>query len=185
MTPPPDRRLRRAWYCVRARPRTEHLVTARLAALPNVEACCPRIRYRKPTRRGPVWFSEALFPGYVFARFVLRRRMRSVCHTLDVRGLLRFGTAIAILPDAVIADLRRHLGDGDTAVVDTPIAPGEEAHVNTGPFAGLTALVTRVLPARERVRILITFLGRETEAEVPMQALTRPRRPSVLSKDSP
>jgi len=34
------------------------------------------------------------------------------------------------------------------------------------PFSGLEAVVTRVLPAKERVKVLLEFLGRPVETEV-------------------
>ncbi len=173
----------RAWHCVRTRPKTEHRVADRLAALPGVEPFCPRMRYRRPTRRGPVWFSEALFPSYVFARFAPAQQLRSVLHTPDVRGLVRFGETIATVPAPVIAELRRRLGAHEILVFDAPLEPGEEAQVADGPFAGLTVVVTRVLPARERVRILFTWLGRETEAELPLRALARTRKPRALPRE--
>jgi transcription antitermination factor NusG len=35
-----------------------------------------------------------------------------------------------------------------------------------GPLEGLEALVTHLLPAKERVRILLAFLGRSVETEI-------------------
>jgi len=40
-----------------------------------------------------------------------------------------------------------------------------------GPFLGVRALVTRVLPARERVAILLNMLGQEREIEVSITAI--------------
>jgi transcription antitermination factor NusG len=38
-------------------------------------------------------------------------------------------------------------------------------------FAGLEAVVTQILPVRERVKILMDFLGRKVEAEVDCASL--------------
>jgi transcription antitermination factor NusG len=35
-----------------------------------------------------------------------------------------------------------------------------------GPFQGLEAVVTHLLPAKERIRVLFDFLGRSVEMEV-------------------
>jgi transcription antitermination factor NusG len=36
-----------------------------------------------------------------------------------------------------------------------------------GPFEGLEVVITQLLPARERIRVLLEFLGRSMEMEVP------------------
>ena len=38
---------------------------------------------------------------------------------------------------------------------------------------GLTAVVSRVMPSRERVAVLMEFLGRQTTIEVPVNALIK------------
>src|SRR5260221_5470813 len=58
-----------AWFCLRAQPKREHIAAACLPQTCEVEVFCPRLRFRKLTSRGPVWFIEAMFPGYLFARF--------------------------------------------------------------------------------------------------------------------
>ena len=170
------------WYGVRTQTRREHIAAKHLRSLGEIEVFCPRIRYRKPTRRGPVWFVEALFPCYVFARFPLAGQGRFVRAITDVRGLVEFGEQPASLPAGVVEALRAQFGEAEEKVFDEPMRPGEEAQVVEGPFAGITALVTRVLPARERVRILLDFLGRPMEVEVQLRTLARTRKPRVLPR---
>ena len=43
---------------------------------------------------------------------------------------------------------------------------GEEIEVAAGAFRGLKAVVSRVMPARERVLVLLDFLGRQTSVEI-------------------
>ena len=57
------------WFCLRAQPKREHIAAACLRQNSEVEVFCPRVRFRKHTNRGPVWFVESMFPGYLFARF--------------------------------------------------------------------------------------------------------------------
>ncbi len=171
------------WYCVRTRAKAEHIALEHLRRLPGVEPYCPRIRYRKATRRGPVWFTEALFPGYLFARFDLATDRRAVAYTTAVTGLVQFGGRPAVLPGPLVDRLREQVADGEVKVLATPFEPGQSAEVLAGPFAGLEVVVRRVLPARDRVRILLTFLGRETEADVPADSLRGTRRHPLERKD--
>ena len=51
--------------------------------------------------------------------------------------------------------------------------PGEAVRVAGGAFHGLRAVITRVMPSRERVAVLLEFLGRQTTVELPKEALIR------------
>ena len=53
-----------AWFCLRAQPKHEHIAAQHLKKLPGVEVFCPRVRFQRATRRGKVWFTEAMFPNY-------------------------------------------------------------------------------------------------------------------------
>jgi transcription antitermination factor NusG len=43
---------------------------------------------------------------------------------------------------------------------------GDWVKITVGAFVGLEAVITQVLPAKERVKVLMEFLGRNVEAEV-------------------
>jgi transcriptional antiterminator RfaH len=66
------------WYCVRTQTKRERVAADNLRALAEVEVFCPVLRYRKATRRGKIWWEEALFPGYVLARFQMQESERAV-----------------------------------------------------------------------------------------------------------
>jgi transcription antitermination factor NusG len=169
-----------AWFCLRSQPKREHIAAGGLRRIEGVEVFCPRIRYRKPTARGPVWFVEATFPGYLFARFdyaTLRGLVRSAN---GITGLVHFGENIAILPAAAVEILRARVTDGDeVTVVESTISTGDTVEIVDGPLRGIEAVVTRVIPPRQRVELLLDFLGRELRAEVPETFLISPRNPRM------
>jgi transcription antitermination factor NusG len=43
-----------------------------------------------------------------------------------------------------------------------------------GSFQGLHAVVARVMPGRERVAVLMEFLGRQTSIELPASTIIKP-----------
>ena len=90
------------WYCVQTRPKSEHIAAAGLARFDGVEAYCPRIRYQKVTRRGKVWFREALFPNYIFARFDAEESLRAVSSSQAVVRVVGFGDVLGEVPAAVL-----------------------------------------------------------------------------------
>ena len=94
------------WFCLRAKPKCEHLAAAGLRRLDGVEVFCPRIRFRRATTRGRVWFNEALFPGYLFARFDQGLLLRAVRYAHGVSGLVQFGARYAEVPSETLDALR-------------------------------------------------------------------------------
>ena len=160
-----------AWYCVRSKTKLEHVAAGSLRQLPDVEVFAPRLRFRKTTQRGQVWFVEALFPGYVFARFAWSTQVRAVQYARGVLGVVHFGLKPAEVPDAVVNELRRTMDDREVRIIARDLAVGDEVQVTTGPMAGLQVVVQQVLPARQRVKVLLEFLGRRVEAEVPVSEL--------------
>ena len=53
-----------AWYCLRSQPKHERIAGVQLRMLKGVTVFCPLIRFKKKTRRGLIWVTEAMFPGY-------------------------------------------------------------------------------------------------------------------------
>ena len=162
-----------AWFCVRSQSKHEHIAAAHLAKDPDMEVYLPRICFKRATRRGPVWFTEALFPSYLFVRFDLARCLRKVCHARGVSGVVHFGERWPAIPDAAIEELRLALGKEAVHVIPDDFQPGEAVHIAGGVFHGLRAIVTRVLPSRQRVAVLLEFLGRQTAVELPKEAVIR------------
>jgi transcriptional antiterminator RfaH len=157
---------------VKTQPKREHIAAGRLELLPEVEVFCPRIRFRRNTKRGKVWFEEALFPGYLFVRFDMPTLFRAVSSAYGVRGLVRFAGACAHVPDFVMTALRSE-ADGVIVIKEPALKAGDEAVVADGAMRGLRAVVTRVLPGGERVKILMELMGTAVEAEVPAGALEK------------
>jgi transcription antitermination factor NusG len=52
-------------------------------------------------------------------------------------------------------------------MVEDRLSPGAEVVFADGAFVGMRTLVLRVLPARQRVQVLLDILGRPTPVEVP------------------
>ena len=169
-----------AWFCLKTQTKRESVAAAHLRGLEGVEVFCPMLRYRKATRRGKIWWVEALFPGYVLARFSLETDERAVMYSQGVRGIVRFGGKVPSVPDDFVDALRHEVarqGGEDVLTVGPRITEGEEVELAHGPLGGVRATVVEVLPARERVKVLLEFLGREQVIEVDLFSLLLPRKP--------
>lgn len=160
-----------AWYCLQMQPKREHIAARNIRSRVNLEVFCPRITYFKHTRRGKVRFTEALFPGYLFARCDISVSMRHLLAIQGVRAVVRYGQHIPIIPDSFISTLRSNLGGENKEVEDSAIIHGSEVVILEGPFKNLTAIVSGQVPARERVKLLLEFLGREISVKLPVESL--------------
>ena len=171
-----------AWFCIRSQPKHEHIAAAHLRKEVGIEVYMPRIRFKRATRRGPVWFTEALFPSYFFARFELAADLRSVCHARGVRGVVHFGHRWPIVPDPVVEELRATVSPDQVHIIRDDLRPGEPVQIAGGVFHGLQAVVTRVMPSQERASVLLEFLGQQTSVELALESIIREgnSRESVL-----
>ncbi|MBL9153491.1 MAG: hypothetical protein JNK37_13440 [Verrucomicrobiales bacterium] len=175
MTAPPASDSDAGWHVIRAKPKAEHLAAASLARLAGVTPYCPRIRFEKATRRGRVWFVEALFPGYLFARFDPGESLRAVQSSPQVTGAVHFGSGLPALEPALIESMMAEFPPTAPREVAAGIdpEPGDTVEIVEGALAGWTALVRQVLPGRERVRILLDWLGQTREVEVGFRAVVK------------
>jgi transcriptional antiterminator RfaH len=160
-----------SWFCVRARTRQEHIAAATLRRI-DMEVMNPRIRFRRATARGPIWVIESMFPGYVFARFNLKQSLDFVRYSFGVTGVVHFGLFWPVVPDATIETLRAIVGEEEVRLVGPALKAGDEVEVATGAFAGFHGVVRRVMPARDRVAVLLEFLGRQTTVELPLDGVS-------------
>lgn len=165
------------WYCVRSRTKSEHIAAAHLKTNLGLQVFCPRIRFLKPTVRGKVWFVEALFPGYFFARFDRETHFRAVNASAGVIGLVNFGESCPSIPDRLVIELMDAFDETEVREVADELVAGEEATIIEGPFQGISAVVSRIMPRDERVRILLDCLGELREVETSKDSLVRSAGP--------
>lgn len=174
MTEPP----KPLWFCVHTKPKCEHLAAAAIRVLGGeIETFCPRIRFQRATPRGKVWFVEALFPSYMFARFDLATWFRGVKHANHVIGIVGFGGRPVPVPETVIADLKTEMRGEETREVKHGVKVGDTVEVAEGPMRGLKGIVESFASGEQRVRILLEFLGRDSLVEVPAAKLLSDRAP--------
>jgi transcriptional antiterminator RfaH len=168
---------RALWFCLKSQPKHEHIAAAHLRQLPAaghpVEVFLPRLRFKRATRQGAVWVTEALFPGYLFARFDWQASLRLVQHARGVRGVVHFGERWPAIPEATICELQQAVGAAGLRTIPEKFTPGDEVQITEGALRGLRAVVTRVLPGRERIAVLMEFLGRQTMIELPRNFLIK------------
>jgi len=160
-----------SWFCIRSHLKHEHIAAAHLRLIPEVEVFNPRLRLLRSTRRGLVWFTEAVFPNYLFARFALASKLQTVRYTNAVATVVQFGDTVPSIAEATIEQLQRDLEELKSKVLSDSPELGEEVEVAAGAFKGVKGSVIRVLPAKQRVEILLDFMGRSMPAEISLSSL--------------
>jgi transcriptional antiterminator RfaH len=155
------------WFCLRSKPKHEHIAAAHLKKMEGVEVFLPRVRFKRSTRQGMAWVTEALFPNYLFARFDWQTSLRLVQSARGVSNVVHFGDRWPVIDENVVAELKQAFGADELHTISATLQPGDAVEIAEGAMRGLPAVISRVMPSKERVAVLLEFLGRQTTVEVP------------------
>ena len=174
------------WYAVHTKPSSEYQ-TATALQRRGVETYIPEIESPKHRNgRG----KKPFFPCYLFARVDFEVTCLSQLQwTPGLRRIVAFDDRPIPLEDEVINLIRCKLNgvSADGQLVHD-FHPGETVHITDGPLQGMMAIFEGPSTPAERVRVLLTFLGRARRAHVSTSdlekaapedgapALNRPRR---------
>jgi transcriptional antiterminator RfaH len=109
----------------------------------------------------------------LFAHFGLMEMHRQVRYAHGVSGIVRFADRYPTIDENALGQLRAHTGYSEVKELSYELSQGDDVRIVEGAFAGLEAVVVQVLPAKERVKILMDFLGRKIEAEVEHASVMR------------
>jgi transcription elongation factor/antiterminator RfaH len=164
-----------AWFCARTKPKHEHIVAANLSRQLGLEVFNPRLRMERATRRGVVRSIEPLFPCYIFVQCA-NHDWNNIRFINGVSSLVHFGQRVPAVPDSVIAELKECFEAEEPLNVEDRLFPGAEVMIAEGAFRGFQAIVLRMLPARQRVQVLLDILGRQTLVEVDRQSVNQENR---------
>ena len=170
-----------AWYCVRTKAKHEHIAAANLRKNLSLEVFHPRLQVERPTRRCVMRVIEPLFPCYIFVKCVLEENLTQIQHAGGIMGLVRFGGQVPQVPDSIIEELEECFVADAPMTVERSITPGDEVILAEGVFAPGRAFVLRVMPARQRVLVLLDILGRPTSVEVDRSAVVLERSLAELA----
>jgi transcriptional antiterminator RfaH len=160
------------WFCLRTQPRREQAAALNLRQRVGVEVFAPRIRVRNRSRTGAMTaLAEALFPGYVFARFSYPHQLRYVVSTQGVTGLVRCGSEAPAVADGVIDFLRAQVRLAGTSAPAPLFEAGDWVKIVAGCFRNVEGRVLSFDSKTERARLLLSLLGREVQVSVPARQL--------------
>lgn len=160
------------WYVVHTKTNKELLAADRLEQLLHVQIFLPEVLQKHRGKIQP----RPLFPNYLFVQADLQHlEVTSINRTPGVLRLVSVeGIPLPVKEDVIeqlqieVAKLNAHGGWSPQVY-----QPGEEVRLREGPLQGLHAIFVRHLPAKERVVVLLSFLGQQNEIEVDLAAVER------------
>ena len=159
----------RRWYVVQTRPRDESRALFHLARQ-GFESYLPRfLKCRRHARKMDI-APVPLFPGYLFVALDLAAaRWRSIQGTVGVSRLVCHGENPAPIPEGVVEEIMgRQNADGWVLLhPETALRRGQVVEISDGPLVDLQGIFEG-LDSGERVVVLLSLLGREVRARVPL-----------------
>ena len=139
----------------------------------RVEVYNPCLRFMQARNGRKVWVTEPLFPGYLFARFNWNESHALVQYAPGVQNVVHFGNGWPTIPEQVIAELHAVIGPQELHVISDELIPGDEVKIVGELFHGLKAVITQVMPGRQRVAVLLEFLGQQTTIQMSVQSVLK------------
>ena len=161
-----------SWFVAHTQPLKEFVAHQHLVEQ-GFEAYLPRFKKIKKHARKVEEVLVPLFPRYIFVGMDLEfARWRSVNGTRGISYLLTNDDYPASLSDLVIQNLKsQEIADG-VVPVSTLLSfkRGDKVRILDGAFKEQIATVEK-LDANQRVRLLLSFMGRETGVSLPEYSL--------------
>ena len=153
----------RPWFAVQTKHGKEGLVISRLA-----EQDIPHYRPMLLVHSARGARRQSLFPNYLFARIGSVEDSIRVRYTWGVKGVVSYaGIACPVDEDIIEVIRAREEGDGCVRISNVfRFRENDRVRLASGAFHGLEAIFRQYVPARERIQVLITLLGRPVVTEL-------------------
>ena len=159
------------WFAVAAKPRQEQVAEVNLKRQ-GYHAVPPLIEARKRRQNKWTTVTEPLFPGYLFVRLELGKdNLAPIRSTLGCRDLVRVGSGLVPVPDAIMTPLLSLNSSLKTS--DVLFSEGDEIAIAAGPFAGLQG-VFKLARGKDRAEVFIALLGKERPITLELDDLAYP-----------
>jgi transcription antitermination factor NusG len=112
---------------------------------------------------------KVLFPGYIFVN-TSTENYSAIRYTMGIRNIIKFGDTICTISDEDIQSMKMAEETSKLDPIDSQIQIGQEAIIKKGSLKGMIVQISS-LPCKERVDVLLTFLGSPRRVTVPKKSL--------------
>jgi transcriptional antiterminator RfaH len=153
------------WICARLELQRER-VAKHFLQLAGYAVYIPLIREHVVRRHRRVERIASLFPSYGFVGLTEQQGWYSVRWSIGVAAVLMGGDHPAVVPDAILDDIRRRERNGAIELARNGFKLGDAVCVRAGPFEGQRGLYAGQAP-HERVAVLLALLGSQRRVILP------------------
>lgn len=171
--PPKDPRIK--WYVIHTYSGYENKVKANLQRRINSLGMQDKIFQVLVPTEEEIEFKDGkkktvqkkIYPGYVLVEMIMTDDSWYVVrNTSGVTGFVGPGVKPIPLPEDEVKKILRMMGMEAPVKVKMDLMVGQMVRVTHGPFKDFHGVIEEVNPEREKLRVLISFLGRETPVEL-------------------
>ncbi len=107
-----------------------------------------------------------VFPGYILVQLIMDEDSWYVVrNTPGVTGFVGMGNEPTPLREDEVSKIMNRM-EAEAPKVKFNFQPGEKVRIRTGPFADFIGTVDEIDIERAKVRVLVSFFGRETPVEL-------------------
>ncbi|MBV9296370.1 MAG: UpxY family transcription antiterminator [Acidobacteriaceae bacterium] len=157
------------WYGIRTRPKQER-IAANMLANKGYEHYLPVLRSKRRWSDRVVEKELPLFPGYVFCRFDVKKRL-PIITTPAVVSVVGFGNQPAPIDDSEIEAIQVVLRSGLAAEQCPFLREGQRIRVNRGSLEGLEGILLKK-KNEWRMVVSVTMLQRSVSVEIDREWIT-------------
>ena len=116
---------------------------------------------------------KRVFPGYILVQMILDEESWYVVrNTPGVTGFVGTGTRPSPLSTEEVDKILSRM-EAEQPRIKVSFRVGETVRITEGPFADFMAVVDELYPERGKVRVLVSFFGRETPVEMDFMQVER------------
>lgn len=157
------------WYVLRTNPQAEYLAAGALER-DGFQVLLPCVNSPRPRAGHP---DIPLFPGYLFLRFDPENDGWPTFRQLHrVSGWVTFDGVVPPVPEEAVAELTHRVESmNEGHGLWNQFNPGERVRVVCGNMESLAQVVEGAKSPQGRVQVLMDFMGRQVQAQVPWNSL--------------
>ncbi|MBK9123325.1 MAG: transcription termination/antitermination protein NusG [Chloroflexi bacterium] len=109
---------------------------------------------------------KRVFPGYILVEMKMDEDSWYVVrNTTGVTGFVGMGSEPTPLSEDEVKKIMRQM-ESEVPVVKVNFKLGDKVRIVSGPFNDIIGVVSDIYPDRNKVKVLVSFFGRETPVEV-------------------
>jgi transcriptional antiterminator NusG len=109
---------------------------------------------------------DKIFPGYILVKMELDEITWEIINNIDgIRGFVRTDKKPRPLPESEVQAIMQYM-EVEQPSYKTSFSVGEAVKITEGAFADFIGSVQEIDPTKGKVKVLISFLGREAPVEL-------------------